>query len=511
MIYFSDGSRVGEYMLCHGETTAADNKDLTITCEDTTDLLTATLYGVIVSIDDIDAQTVTYSARIAIEKAAKPAFDMTVTSATITNLGNGKLHAAVNVDFDGSNLVGTFNAANVVLNGQCFTKAAIYENGDESGIAMTAFSNVAGTISAFTFDRTNAVIEFDITPANASEVYKYGSTTVTFELTWTDAYTDTTSLSSGSVSGSPIFAGGYINGQYPDFSITVQSVNITRPTLGKVHAVATLGFAGSGLKGSFSVSGVTVGGTVLTKANVFAAGGESGATATTINNVACTASNITQNLSLGTVEFDITPSNVADIQKFNSVTFNATITFANAWTNNTLKKSGSANGAGTWSGGYLQPEMDMSTANTFAVVLPTDSGYDETEISIESGYITEEIASAMQTLLDRTGIQMAFPLPTGTCNALQDGVTPISSAYTLSFDKAEVTQGDSGKFIFVGLAMSVGSFADVEEWTMVNITQTPTTAYLYTDAAHTVRAGLYNASKRWTPLPGANIPSVVNP
>lgn len=354
MIYFSDGSRVGEYMLCHGETTAADTTDLTITCEDTTDLLTATLYGVIVSNDDIDAQTVTYSARVAIEKAAKPAFDMTITSATVTNLGNGKLHAAINVGFDGSDLVGTFNAANVVLNGECFTKAAIYENGDESGISMTAFSNVAGTVSAFTFDRANKVIEFDIAPANASDVYKYGSTTIAFDLTWTDAYTDETSLSSGSVSGSPTFAGGYINGQYADFSVTVQSVNITRPTLGKVHAVATLGFAGSGLKGAFSVSGVTVGGTVLTKANVFAAGGESGATATTISNIACTVSNITQNLSLGTVEFDITPSNVADIQKFNSVTFNATITFANAWTSNTLKKSGSANGAGTWANGYLQ-------------------------------------------------------------------------------------------------------------------------------------------------------------
>ena len=368
MIYFADGTRTGEYMLCEGVSDATDNTILTVTCEDAASLQSATIYGVIVSKDDIDAQTVTYSAKLEIKKESRPPFALQITKVTKTATTQGKLHITVETSFAGNNLVGTFSASNATLSGSGKSKVMVFINGGEQGAPTSDFEDIAATISDFTINKTTGVIDFDITPANVQSIHVYEGVFVTFQINWENAYTDETSMSSSYASSS----------------------------------------------------------------------------------------------------------------------------------------SG-------WSGGYLQPEMDMTTANTFAVVLPTDSGYDETEISIESGYITEEIASAMQTLLDRTGIQMAFPLPTGTCNALQDGVTPISSAYTLSFDKAEVAQGDSGKFIFVGLAMSVGSFADVEEWTMVNITQTPTTAYLYTDAAHTVRAGLYNASKRWTPLPGANIPSVVNP
>ena len=297
----------------------------------------------------------------------------------------------------------------------------------------------------------------------------------------------------------------------PAFALQITNVTKTATTQGKLHITVETSFAGNNLVGTFSASNVTLSGSGKSKVMVFIKGGEEGAPTSDFEDIAATVSDFTINKTTGVIDFDITPSNVQSMHVYEGVFITFQIDWEDAFTDETSMSSSYASSSSGWSGGYLQPEMDMSTANTFAVVLPTDSGYDETEISIESGYITEEIASAMQTLLDRTGIQMAFPLPTGTCNALQDGVTPISSAYTLSFDKAEVTQGDSGKFIFVGLAMSVGSFADVEEWTMVNITQTPTTAYLYTDAAHTVRAGLYNASKRWTPLPGANIPSVVNP
>lgn len=213
MIYFSDGSRVGEYMLCHGETTAEDNTDLTITCEDTTDLLTATLYGVIVSNDDIDAQTVTYSARIAIEQAAKPAFTIHIDEVTKTTTTQGKLHITLQTSWSGNNLVGTFGVSNISFSGERLTKAAVFAAGGESGATEESFIDSAATASNFTFDRTSGVIEFDITPSNVSTTHKYVGVFIGFNLNFTDAYTDETSMASGFVSNSSGWAGGYLQSE----------------------------------------------------------------------------------------------------------------------------------------------------------------------------------------------------------------------------------------------------------------------------------------------------------
>ena len=214
MIYFSDGSRVGEYMLCHGETTAADNKDLTITCEDTTDLLTATLYGVIVSNDDIDAQTVTYSARIAIEKAAKPDFTINIDEVTKTATTQGKIHMTLQTSWSGDNLVGTFGVSDIAFSGERLTKAAVFAAGGESGATAESFTDNAATASNFTFNRTSGVIEFDITPSNVSTTHKYVGVFISFNLNFTNAYTDETSMASGFVSSSSGWAGGYLQSAF---------------------------------------------------------------------------------------------------------------------------------------------------------------------------------------------------------------------------------------------------------------------------------------------------------
>lgn len=214
MIYFSDGSRVGEYMLCNGETTAGDNTDLTITCEDTTDLLTATLYGVIVSNDDIDAQTVTYSARVAIEKAAKPDFTIHIDGVTKTATTQGKLHITLQTSWSGDNLVGTFGISNISFSGNRLTKAAVFAAGGESGATEESFTDNAATASNFTFNRTSGVIEFDITPSNVSTTHKYVGVFVGFNLDFTNAYTDETSMASGFVNNSSGWAGGYLQPEF---------------------------------------------------------------------------------------------------------------------------------------------------------------------------------------------------------------------------------------------------------------------------------------------------------
>lgn len=217
MIYFSDGSRLGEYMLCHGETTAADTTGLTITCEDTTDLLTATLYGVIVSNDDIDAQTVTYSARIAIEKAAKPDFTIHIDEVTKTATTQGKIHMTLQTSWSGNNLVGTFDVSDITFSGNRLTKAAVFAAGGESGATEESFTDNAAAASNFTFNRTSGVIEFDITPSNVSTTHKYVGVFVGFNLNFTNAYTDTTSMASGFVSNSSGWAGGYLQSAF-DFT-----------------------------------------------------------------------------------------------------------------------------------------------------------------------------------------------------------------------------------------------------------------------------------------------------
>ena len=210
MIYFSDGTRAGEYMLCEGITDASDNTSLTVTCENTATLQTATVYGVIVSKDDIDAQTVTYSAKVEIKKESRPAFAMQITNVTKTATTQGKLHITVETSFLGNNLVGTFSASDVLLSGDRKTKEAVFTAGGEEAAATEAFEDNAATISGFTINKTTGVIEFDITPSNVQTTQSYEGVFVTFQINWENAYTDETTMSSSFASSSSGWAGGHL-------------------------------------------------------------------------------------------------------------------------------------------------------------------------------------------------------------------------------------------------------------------------------------------------------------
>lgn len=219
MLYFSDGARAGEYMLCEGVSDASDNTLLTVTCENTATLQTATVYGVIVSKDDIDAQTVTYSAKLEIKKEARPAFALHIDSVTKTATTQGKLHITVETSFLGSNLVGTFSASNVRLSGDRKTKEAVFTAGNESDAATETFEDNAATISDFTINKNTGVIDFDITPSNVQTTQSYEAVFVTFQINWENAYTDETTMSSAFVSSSSGWAGGYLQPEL-DCSLT---------------------------------------------------------------------------------------------------------------------------------------------------------------------------------------------------------------------------------------------------------------------------------------------------
>ena len=234
MIYFSDGSRVGEYMLCHGETTAADNKDLTITCEDTTDLLTATLYGVIVSNDDIDAQTVTYSAKLEIKEEGKPAFALQITDVTYAATTQGKIHVTVETSFLGDNLIGTFSASEAVIMGDRKTKEAVFEAGGEDAAATESFVDNKATISNFVINKGTGVIEFDFTPSNVQTTQSYVGVFIGFRINWENAYTDETTMSSSFANYSGGWAGGHLQ---PELNM---QLTVTPPYV-SVHDTVSVG------------------------------------------------------------------------------------------------------------------------------------------------------------------------------------------------------------------------------------------------------------------------------
>lgn len=213
MIYFTDGARVGEYMLCEGVSDANDNTSLTVTCENTASLLSATIYGVIVSKDDIDAQTVTYSAKLEIKKESRPAFTLQITNVTKTATTQGKLHITVETSFLGGNLVGTFSASDARLSGERKTKEAVFEAGNEGDVIAEAFTDNVATISDFTINRETGVIEFNITPSNVQTTQSYEGVFVSFQINWVNAYTDETTMSSSFASSSSGWAGGHLQAE----------------------------------------------------------------------------------------------------------------------------------------------------------------------------------------------------------------------------------------------------------------------------------------------------------
>lgn len=213
MIYFSDGVRAGEYMLCEGTTDANDNTLLTVTCENTATLQTATIYGVIVSKDDIDAQTVTYSAKLEIKKESRPAFALQIEDVTFAATTQEKIHVTVETSFLGDNLVGTFSASEATILGDRKTKEAVFTAGGEDAAATESFVDNAATISNFTIDKDTGVIEFDFAPSNVQTTQSYVGVFIGFRINWENAYTDATTMSSSFANYSGGWAGGHLQSE----------------------------------------------------------------------------------------------------------------------------------------------------------------------------------------------------------------------------------------------------------------------------------------------------------
>ena len=234
MIYFSDGTRTGEYMLCEGVSDASDNTSLTVTCENTATLLSATIYGVIVSKDDIDAQTVTYSAKLEIKKEGKPAFALQITDVTFAATTQEKIHVTVETSFLGNNLVGTFSASEAVIMGDRKTKEAVFAAGGEDAAATESFVDNAATISNFTINKETGVIEFDFAPSNVQTTQSYVGVFIGFRINWENAYTDETTMSSSFANYSGGWAGGHLQ---PELNM---QLTVTPPYV-SVHDIVSVG------------------------------------------------------------------------------------------------------------------------------------------------------------------------------------------------------------------------------------------------------------------------------
>lgn len=241
MIYFSDGVRAGEYMLCEGVSDASDNTLLTVTCENTATLLSATVYGVIVSKDDIDAQTVTYSAKLEIKKETRPAFALQIEDVTFTATTQEKIHVTVETSFLGDDLVGTFSASEATILGDRKTKEAVFVAGGEDAATTESFVDNAATISNFTIDKDTGVIEFDFTPSNVQTTQSYVGVFIGFRINWENAYTDETTMSSSFVNYSGGWAGGHLQPELdtqltetPPYILVYEQIDDER-TSGSIH------------------------------------------------------------------------------------------------------------------------------------------------------------------------------------------------------------------------------------------------------------------------------------
>jgi len=220
MVYFYDGVRKGEYMLCEGVSDANDNTLLTVTCENTASLQSATTYGVIVSKDDVDAQTVTYSARLVIKKQSLPAFAQTVSITSVSSDNNGGFAVVAQMGVYGSDLVGEFTYNGVLGLGTYKTKQSVFNIGGEEYAQTSEAAGLSWIVENFVVNKTTGLITFTVKPTNYEDIHSYDLRSFTMGLGWTNAYTSDTSMSSGRCQGNTTTTPTYTQPQL-DMSLAV--------------------------------------------------------------------------------------------------------------------------------------------------------------------------------------------------------------------------------------------------------------------------------------------------
>lgn len=220
MLYFYDGSRAGEYMLCEGATDANDNTLLTVACENAASLQSGTIYGVIVSKDDVDAQTVTYSARLEIKKQTLPAFVQTLSITSVSSDNNGGFAVVAQMGVYGSDLVGEFESDGILAVGTYKTKQSVFNNGGEEYAQTELALGLSWNITNLVINKNTGLVTLTAKPTNFEEIQSYDLTSFSFALKWTNAYTSDTSMSSGSCNASITTLPNYTQPQL-DMSLTV--------------------------------------------------------------------------------------------------------------------------------------------------------------------------------------------------------------------------------------------------------------------------------------------------
>lgn len=219
MIYFAEGAREGEYLLLRGSTSQADETELTCPCDNTAGLGQVAAYALVVSNDDTTAATVTYSARVPLENASKPAFEQTVSITSITSDNAGGFVVAAQMGVYGADLVGQFTSGGVIAMGNYKTKLAVFQAGSEASAASVTALGLSWNISNWNVNSTTGVITFTAHPTNYQDINHYELTEFRLSLNWTNAYNDQTEMSSGSCQAATAATPTYTQ---PEFALNVQ-------------------------------------------------------------------------------------------------------------------------------------------------------------------------------------------------------------------------------------------------------------------------------------------------
>lgn len=223
MLYFKDGSRKGEYLLLQGATSDDDTTLITCDCSDTTDIGIADVYALIVSRDDVESASVTYSPRLQLESSIKVPFQQTFTVENVDSNDGGGFFVALQMGIYGDDLVGSFTVQSVTATGTFKLKQAVQQAGSEEAAASLDANQLSFTVQQFQADNTTGIITFMVTPSLYARINHYALTEMTFEIAWVDAYTDTTSITSGSATCSETALPTYTQ---PLLDTTIVSQNI---------------------------------------------------------------------------------------------------------------------------------------------------------------------------------------------------------------------------------------------------------------------------------------------
>lgn len=324
LLYFADGSREGEMIVCSGKSSAASPNTILLECGDTLEIDTAQIFCRVFSNDDISVDTCVDCARIEMQKNLTRDFNIATDLEEFTINDDGTIDAIYKTpNAYGAGVTGTVAASLQVSSASRVFKAGNTDTSTTGLFSVNAnFDNINGSVG----------VRVKFTPSAGQETLLGYIISGNVNIVYTNAATADTNPNSGSQS--LVFSATWNNSQ-PNIALDFVQSNISVATNGTITATYK----------SSNVWGGQPSGTITAALNLSSCSRahKNGSTDTSTSGVFALTQTVKNVGGFVGVEVVLTPSNLQANYKSFSISGNVQISFANVYTPETKPLTSSQN------------------------------------------------------------------------------------------------------------------------------------------------------------------------